>query len=186
MKQLFDSILALFLIIILSWLMLAIAVAIKLTSKGPVFYWSDRVGKKNIIFKMPKFRTMVVGTPSMATHLIADPKSFITPIGTHLRNLSLDELPQLYSIITGKMTFVGPRPALYNQDDLIELRRNKGLVDLKPGVTGWAQVNGRDELSIERKVFFEEEYLKKKSFLFDMYIIWLTLQKVLRRDGISH
>lgn len=166
--------------------MLGIAIVIKLTSKGPVLYWSDRVGVDNKIFKMPKFRSMRIGTPSLASHLMADPASFVTPVGAFLRRLSLDELPQLYSILTGDMSFVGPRPALFNQEDLIKLRADNGILSLKPGITGWAQVNGRDDLSIIKKVDFEKEYLEKRSLPFDLYIIWLTLKKVIYRDGVSH
>mgnify|MGYP006161956621 FL=1 len=186
MKRLFDFTLAILLIIALFGVMLAIALAIKLSSKGPILYWSDRVGRENIIFRMPKFRSMHTGTPSLASHLMSDPAPFLTPMGAFLRSSSLDELPQLYSVLSGKMSFVGPRPALFNQEDLIKLRSDKGVLHLKPGVTGWAQVNGRDELSIEKKVVYEEEYLRKRSFVFDLYIIWLTLIKVLKRDGVSH
>tara|TARA_B110000196_G_scaffold283134_1_gene264870 strand:- start:1037 stop:1597 length:561 start_codon:yes stop_codon:yes gene_type:complete len=186
MKRFFDFTLAIILIIALFGVMLGIALAIKLSSKGPVLYWSDRVGRENIIFRMPKFRSMHTGTPSLASHLMSDPTSFLTPMGAFLRRSSFDELPQLYSVLSGKMSFVGPRPALFNQDDLIKLRSDKGVLHLKPGVTGWAQVNGRDELSIEKKVVYEEEYLRKRSFVFDLYIIWLTLIKVLKGDGVSH
>ena len=160
--------------------------AIKLSSKGPVLYWSKRVGQNNIIFNMPKFRTMQICAPSVATHLLSDPEKFLTPIGGFLRRTSLDELPQLFSILEGSMSFVGPRPALFNQDDLINLRSDSGISRLKPGVTGWAQINGRDDLSIQKKVEFEKEYLKKMSFVFDLKIIWLTFFKVFKRDGISH
>ena len=186
MKRFFDFTLAIILIIALFGVMLGIALAIKLSSKGPVLYWSDRVGQENIIFRMPKFRSMHTGTPSLASHLMSDPTSFLTPMGAFLRRSSFDELPQLYSVLSGEMSFVGPRPALFNQEDLIKLRSDKGMLHLKPGVTGWAQVNGRDELSIEKKVVYEEEYLRKRSFVFDLYIIWLTLIKVLKRDGVSH
>ncbi len=186
MKRFFELLLAILLIISLIILMLGIAIVIKLTSKGPVLYWSDRVGVDNKIFKMPKFRSMRIGTPSLASHLMADPASFVTPVGAFLRRLSLDELPQLYSILTGDMSFVGPRPALFNQEDLIKLRADNGILSLKPGITGWAQVNGRDDLSIIKKVDFEKEYLEKRSLPFDLYIIWLTLKKVIYRDGVSH
>jgi O-antigen biosynthesis protein WbqP len=157
-----------------------------LTSKGPVLYWSDRVGKNNTIFKMPKFRSMKVETPAVATHLLADPKSVLTPIGGFLRKSSLDELPQLWSIIRGDMSFVGPRPALYNQDDLIALRKQKGVHNLLPGLTGWAQIHGRDELSIPQKVALDVEYLHHQSLRMDIKIIWLTSIKVLKKNGVSH
>jgi len=166
--------------------MLCVAILVKLTSKGSVLYWSDRVGKDNAIFSMPKFRSMKVDTPAVATHLLEDPKSVLTPIGDFLRKSSLDELPQLWCVLKGDMSFVGPRPALYNQDDLIALRTEKGVHVLPVGVTGWAQVNGRDELPIPQKVDLDVEYLERKSFFFDMYILWLTFIKVIRRDGVSH
>jgi O-antigen biosynthesis protein WbqP len=165
---------------------LIVAIAVRLTSKGPVFYWSDRVGRNNLIFKMPKFRSMQVTTPAVATHLLADPKLHLTPIGSFLRKSSLDELPQIFSIIKGDMSFVGPRPALFNQYDLIELRTLHGVDTLVPGLTGWAQVNGRDEVSIREKVDLDVEYLKLQSFWFDIKIIGLTFLKVVRRDGVSH
>jgi len=186
MKNIFDFTSALFAIIVLFGVMVLIAMAIKLSSKGPVLYWSKRVGQNNIIFNMPKFRTMQICAPSVATHLLSDPEKFLTPIGGFLRRTSLDELPQLFSILEGSMSFVGPRPALFNQDDLINLRSDSGISRLKPGVTGWAQINGRDDLSIQKKVEFEKEYLKKMSFVFDLKIIWLTFFKVFKRDGISH
>tara|TARA_Y100000748_G_scaffold303958_1_gene311028 strand:- start:1113 stop:1673 length:561 start_codon:yes stop_codon:yes gene_type:complete len=186
MKRSFDLILAILLIISLFVLMMGIAMLIKLTSKGSVLYWSDRVGLDNIIFKMPKFRSMRIGTPSLASHLMTDPASFVTPVGALLRRLSLDELPQLYSVLAGDMSFVGPRPALFNQEDLIKLRSDNGIAQLKPGITGWAQVNGRDDLSIIKKVNFEKEYLEKRSLSFDLYIIWLTIKKVIYKDGVSH
>jgi O-antigen biosynthesis protein WbqP len=151
-----------------------------------VLYWSDRVGRKNAIFKMPKFRTMRMDTPAVATHLLPDPKSFLTPIGGFLRKSSLDELPQLWSILAGDMSFVGPRPALYNQFDLIAMRTEQGVAALTPGLTGWAQVNGRDELPIPQKVAFDVQYLQRQSFWFDMRIIWLTFVKVIQRDGVTH
>jgi len=166
--------------------MLIVALLVKLTSKGSVLYWSDRVGKNNAIFSMPKFRSMKVDTPAVATHLLEDPKSVLTPIGDFLRKSSLDELPQLWCVFKGDMSFVGPRPALYNQDDLIALRTEKGVHKLEVGVTGWAQVNGRDELPIPQKVDLDVEYLERKSFFFDMYILWQTFIKVIRRDGVSH
>ena len=162
------------------------AILVKLSSKGPALYWSDRVGKNNHIFKMPKFRSMKVDTPAVATHLLKSPKSVLTPIGDFLRKSSLDELPQLWSILKGDMSFVGPRPALFNQDDLIALRTEKGVHCLIPGLTGWAQVNGRDELPIPQKVSLDVEYLQRSSFLFDIYILWLTFIKVIKRSGISH
>ena len=162
------------------------AMLVKLTSKGPALYWSDRVGRHNNIFRMPKFRSMKVDTPAVATHLLEDPKSVLTPIGDFLRKSSLDELPQLWSILVGDMSFVGPRPALFNQDDLIALRTDKGVDKLVPGLTGWAQVNGRDELPIPQKVDLDVEYLQRQSFFFDIYILWLTFVKVIKRDGVSH
>jgi O-antigen biosynthesis protein WbqP len=163
-----------------------IALFVKLSSRGPVLYWSDRVGKKGAIFRMPKFRTMMLGTPTVATHLLLNSSNYLTPVGSFLRKSSLDELPQLWSILTGDMSFVGPRPALFNQYDLNALRMQYGLDKLAPGLTGWAQVNGRDELSIPLKVQYEVEYLQKQSFWFDMKILGLTLLKVLRRTGVSH
>jgi len=166
--------------------MLFIILAIRLTSKGPALYWSDRVGFANSTYKMPKFRSMRIDTPEVATHLISNPEEFISPIGRFLRQTSLDELPQLFSILKGDMSFVGPRPALFNQDDLIALRSENGLDKLIPGLTGWAQVNGRDELSIPEKVAFEVEYMQKKSFWFDLKILWMTFLKVINNQGVSH
>jgi len=163
-----------------------VALAVRLTSKGPALYWSDRVGRDNKIFRMPKFRSMRVGTPAVATHLLADPRAYLTPIGSFLRKSSLDELPQIWSILTGSMSFVGPRPALFNQDDLISLRTKCGVHELVPGLTGWAQVNGRDELPIPDKVNLDVEYLQRRSLAFDLQILWMTFVKVLRRDGVSH
>ena len=163
-----------------------VALLVRLTSPGPALYWSDRVGKNNNTFKMPKFRSMRVGTPAVATHLLADPKSVLTPIGSFIRKTSLDELPQLWSILVGDMSFVGPRPALFNQYDLIELRTQKGVHTLVPGLTGWAQVNGRDELPIPQKVALDAEYLQRQGFWFDIKILWLTFLKVVQRDGVSH
>lgn len=163
-----------------------VALLVRLTSPGPALYWSDRVGRHNKIFKMPKFRSMRVGTPAVATHLLADPKSVLTPIGSFIRKTSLDELPQLWSILVGDMSFVGPRPALFNQYDLIELRTQKGVHTLVPGLTGWAQVNGRDELPIPQKVSLDAEYLQRQGFWFDIKILWLTFLKVVQRDGVSH
>ena len=172
--------------IILSVPILIVALLVKLTSKGPALYWSDRVGKNNVIFKMPKFRTMRIDTPVVATHLLSNPDAYLTPIGKVLRKTSLDELPQLLSIIKGDMSFVGPRPALFNQDDLIELRTKKGINELTPGLTGWAQINGRDELPISVKVEFDEYYFRHRSFLFDLKILYATFIKVLRKEGIKH
>ena len=165
---------------------LLVAIAVRLTSKGPALYWSDRVGRNNVIFKMPKFRSMRVGTPAVATHLLADARSHLTPIGSFLRKSSLDELPQLWSILAGDMSFVGPRPALFNQQDLIALRTEQGVNALVPGLTGWAQVNGRDELPIPQKVALDAEYLARKGFWFDIQILWMTFLKVVQRDGVSH
>ncbi len=165
---------------------LLIAIIIKLTSKGPAIHWSKRVGRDNQLFLMPKFRTMLINTPQLATHLLQNPANFVTPVGKFLRLTSLDELPQLITILTGKMSFIGPRPALFNQDDLVKLRTEKGIHKLKPGVTGWAQVNGRDELSIEEKVKFEEEYLFIKTVKVNLKILWLTLLQVIKKSGISH
>ena len=159
---------------------------VKLTSKGPVLYWSDRVGINNGIFRMPKFRTMTLNTPALATHLMKNPDVYLTLVGSFLRRFSLDELPQLYSILKGDISFVGPRPALYNQDDLIELRTGEGIHKLIPGITGWAQVSGRDELPIPVKVVFDEYYLKNRSFPFDLKILWMTFVKVVRKEGVTH
>lgn len=186
MKRFFDLALTLFIAIVLALPILAVAIAVRLTSSGPVLYWSNRVGKCNIIFMMPKFRTMQVGTPAVATHLLSDSGQYLTPVGSFLRKSSLDELPQLWSILVGDMSFVGPRPALFNQEDLIALRTQYGVDKLVPGLTGWAQVNGRDELSIPIKVQYEVEYLQKQSFWFDMKILGLTFLKVARRAGVSH
>ena len=163
-----------------------VVLAVRLTSPGPILYWSQRVGRGNRLFKMPKFRSMQVGAPAVATHLLADPARYVTPVGSFLRKTSLDELPQLWSILKGDMSFVGPRPALFNQDDLIALRAQYGVQDLVPGLTGWAQVNGRDELPIPEKVQLDVEYLHRRSFWFDLRILWLTLIKVARRDGVAH
>jgi O-antigen biosynthesis protein WbqP len=186
MKRLFDYITALCLLIVLSVPMLIVAALVRLTSKGPTLYWSDRIGKNNTIFKMPKFRTMRTDTPAVATHLLSNPERFLTPIGKFLRRSSLDELPQLLSILFGDMSFVGPRPALFNQDDLVVLRTDKGVHVLTPGLTGWAQIHGRDELPIPVKVDFDEYYLKHRSFSLDMKILFMTFFKVLRREGVSH
>ena len=186
MKRIFDLFFGVILLLSLLIIMLFIAIVIRLTSKGPSLYWSDRVGKNNKIFKMPKFRSMLIDTPAVATHLLDNPDSYLSPIGGFLRFSSLDELPQLFSILKGDMSFVGPRPALFNQDDLIALRTEKGVDKLLPGITGWAQVNGRDELSIPDKVALDVEYLKRKSFWFDIKILWMTFLKVVKRDGMSH
>ena len=163
-----------------------VVLMVRLTSPGPALYWSDRVGRHNKLFKMPKFRSMQIGTPAVATHLLADPEAYLTPIGSFLRKSSLDELPQLWSILVGDMSFVGPRPALFNQHDLIELRTQHGVHELVPGLTGWAQVNGRDELPIPDKVKLDAEYLQRQSLGLDIRILWLTFLKVIRRDGITH
>jgi O-antigen biosynthesis protein WbqP len=186
MKRIFDIILALVATSFLIVPALIVGVLVKLTSQGPILYWSDRVGIYNTIFRMPKFRSMKTDTPAVATHLLQDPKTVLTPIGDFLRKSSLDELPQLWCILKGDMSFVGPRPALFNQDDLIELRTQQGVDKLLPGLTGWAQVNGRDELPIPDKVALDVEYISKQSFWFDIYIIWLTFLKVVKRDGVSH
>lgn len=186
MKRLFDVSVALLAVAVLSIPLLVVAVLVKLTSPGPIVYWSDRVGRYNRIFRMPKFRTMRVDTPAVATHLLADPKRFLTPLGPFLRKSSLDELPQLWSILVGDMSFVGPRPALFNQDDLIALRTEYGVDQVLPGLTGWAQINGRDELPIPDKVRLDAEYLQRQSFFLDLKIIFLTFLKVVRRDGITH
>ena len=186
MKRLFDLVLGLTAAALLLVPIVIVALLVRLTSPGPALYWSDRVGRYNKIFKMPKFRSMRVGTPAVATHLLANPKSHLTPIGSFLRKSSLDELPQLWSILVGDMSFVGPRPALFNQHDLIELRTQKNVHALVPGLTGWAQVNGRDELPIPQKVALDAEYLQRQGFWFDVKILWLTFLKVVQRDGVSH
>jgi O-antigen biosynthesis protein WbqP len=186
MKRIFDLILVFFLLCLFLILFLLIAVLVITTSKGPVLHWSDRVGKENVIFKMPKFRSMLMGTPNVATHLLNNPNVYLSPIGNFLRRSSLDELPQLFSVLKGDMSFVGPRPALFNQEDLIALRAVKGVDKLLPGITGWSQVNGRDELSIPDKVALDVEYMNRQSFWFDIKILWMTLLKVIKRDGVSH
>lgn len=186
MKRLFDLILALVAAVALLVPFMMVTLMVRLTSRGPVLYWSDRVGRHNKIFKMPKFRSMRVGTPAVATHLLPDPKAHLTPIGSFLRKSSLDELPQIWSILTGDMSFVGPRPALFNQHDLIELRTKRNVHTLVPGLSGWAQVNGRDELPISQKVALDVEYLQRKGLWFDIKILWLTFLKVVQRDGVSH
>lgn len=186
MKRLFDLVVAICAGLILFVPIMIVALAVRLTSAGPVLYWSDRVGKNNHIFRMPKFRSMRVGTPAVATHLLTDPKVYLTPIGSFLRKSSLDELPQIWSILKGDMSLVGPRPALFNQADLIELRTREGVHMLTPGLTGWAQINGRDELPIPEKVKLDKEYMERRSMSFDIHILWTTFVKVLRRDGITH
>ncbi|SMG66862.1 undecaprenyl-phosphate galactose phosphotransferase [methanotrophic bacterial endosymbiont of Bathymodiolus sp.] len=186
MKRAFDIILAVFLLLLLGIPILIIALLVRLTSPGSVLYWSDRVGLNNKLFKMPKFRSMKIDTPEVATHLLADPASAITPIGNFLRKTSLDELPQLWNILISEMSFVGPRPALFNQDDLITLRTEKNIHRLIPGLTGWAQINGRDELPIPQKVQLDADYMQNQSFTGDLYIIWLTLFRVISRHGINH
>ena len=186
MKRIFDLLLGVAILVLLVVPMLLISIAVRLSSMGPVLYWSDRVGKNNKIFKMPKFRSMLIDTPAVATHLLDNPGAYLSPIGGFLRHSSLDELPQLFSVLKGDMSFVGPRPALFNQDDLITLRTEKGVDKLLPGITGWAQVNGRDELSIPDKVALDVEYLNRQSFWFDIKILWMTFLKVINRDGVSH
>ena len=186
MKRTFDLTLGMLAAVTLLIPITVVALLVRLTSPGPALYWSDRVGRHNKIFKMPKFRSMRVGTPAVATHLLANPQAHLTPIGSFLRKSSLDELPQLWSILVGDMSFVGPRPALFNQQDLIELRTRSGVHMLTPGLTGWAQVNGRDELPIPKKVELDAEYLARRSFWFDIKILWLTFLKVVQRDGVSH
>ena len=185
-KRLFDLAVSLLLLPILLPGMLVLAALIKLTSKGPTLYWSDRIGRNNTTFRMPKFRTMKMGTPAVATHLLSDAERYITPVGSLLRRTSLDELPQVFSVIAGHMSFVGPRPALFNQDDLVALRTERGVQVLVPGVTGWAQVNGRDELPIPVKVEYDAEYLRRRSLAFDLKILLLTAIRVLRGEGVSH
>ncbi len=186
MKRAFDLLLGVVILMFLATLMLLISIAVRLSSKGPALYWSDRVGKNNKIFKMPKFRSMLIDTPDIATHLLDNPDVYLSPIGGFLRRSSLDELPQLFSVLKSDMSFVGPRPALFNQEDLIALRKEKGVDKFLPGITGWAQVNGRDELSIPDKVALDTEYLNRQSFWFDIKILWMTFLKVIKRDGVSH
>ena len=185
MKRIFDFVLSLATILLFLIPLLLVALAVRLTSTGPVLYWSDRVGRNNTIFKMPKFRTMRTDTPAVATHLLSEPDRWLTPIGAFLRKTSLDELPQLLSILKGDMSFVGPRPALFNQDDLIHLRTERGVHGLVPGLTGWAQVNGRDELPIPVKVDYDLWYLCNRSLLLDLKILLLTFLKVIRREGVQ-
>ena len=186
MKRAFDILLVFAAGLALALPVLFVGLAVRLTSPGPALYWSDRVGRHNKIFKMPKFRSMRLDTPAVATHLLTNPDTFLTLIGSFLRKSSLDELPQLWSILVGDMSFVGPRPALFNQHDLIALRTQYGVDALMPGLTGWAQVNGRDELPIPDKVKLDVEYFRRQSLVFDLRILWMTLVKVLRRDGVSH
>ena len=186
MKRIFDFLLGVIFIILLFIPIISIAFAVRITSKGSILYWSDRIGKNNKIIKMPKFRSMRIDTPTVATHLLRNSDYYMTPIGSFLRGSSLDELPQLFSVLKGDLSFVGPRPALYNQEDLIALRIEKGVDKLLPGITGWAQINGRDELSIPDKVELDEEYLSCQSFWFDMKILWMTFLRVIKRDGVSH
>lgn len=185
-KRLFDLALGMAASVLLFIPILVLSALVFATSPGPVLYWSNRVGRENRIFKMPKFRSMRIDTPAVATHLLQEPERWLTPIGSFLRKTSLDELPQLWSILRGDMSFVGPRPALFNQDDLISLRTERGVHKLVPGLTGWAQVNGRDEIPIPQKVELDTEYLHRQSFLFDLSILWLTAMKVLARDGVTH
>lgn len=186
MKRLFDMLLVLTSLLFLAPIILIIALVVVITSPGPALYWSDRVGKNNQIFRMPKFRTMLVSAPVVATHLLQDPSKYYTPVGYFLRKSSLDELPQLWNILVGDMSFVGPRPALFNQYDLIDLRTERSISLLLPGLTGWAQVNGRDNMTINQKVFMDHYYLENKSLYLDLKILWLTFIKVILRDGVSH
>jgi O-antigen biosynthesis protein WbqP len=186
MKRIHDLVLGIVIVALLAVPMLLVAITIRLTSEGSALYWSDRVGKNNKIFRMPKFRSMLIGTPTAATHLLGNPDSYLSPIGGFLRRSSLDELPQLISILKGDMSFVGPRPALFNQDDLIALRTEKSVDKLLPGITGWAQVYGRDELSTTNKVALDIEYLNRQSFWFDIKILWMTFLIVAKRDRVSH
>jgi O-antigen biosynthesis protein WbqP len=186
MKCFFDFSMALILMVIMALPVAVIAIAIKLTSPGPSIHWSDRVGKNNQIFSMPKFRTMRIDTPAVATHLIQNVENYLTPVGSFLRRTSLDELPQLWSVLRGDMSFVGPRPALFNQDDLIKLRTEKEIPKLLPGITGWAQINGRDDIPIPIKVLYDEYYLKNQSFFFDLKILWKTFFQVIKKEGVAH
>jgi len=186
MKRLFDFSLSVFAIVILAIPLLIATTSVLLTSPGPILFWSKRVGRNNQVFQMPKFRSMHINTPAVATHLLQNPEQWLTPIGSFLRKSSLDELPQLWCILKGEMSFVGPRPSLFNQDDLIAMRTERGVHQLVPGLTGWAQVSGRDKLLLTKKVELDFEYLQRKSFLFDLKILWMTALKVLVRDGVSH
>jgi O-antigen biosynthesis protein WbqP len=184
MKRVFDLLLAIVILVSLTIPMLIIFIVVRLTSEGPALYWSDRVGRNNLIFKMPKFRSMLINTPVVATHLLDNPNSCLSPIGGFLRSTSLDEFPQLFSVLKGDMSFVGPRPALYNQEDLIALRAKKGVDKLRPGITGWAQINGRDKLSIADKVTLDIEYMNRKSFWFDVSILCKTFFYVIKKNGV--
>jgi O-antigen biosynthesis protein WbqP len=186
MKRIFDFIVSLIILMIMALPIAVIAILVKLSSPGPAIYWSERVGRDNQNFLMPKFRTMHKDSPEMATHLLQNVENYLTPLGSFLRRTSLDELPQLWSVLKGDMSFVGPRPALFNQDDLIKLRTEKGISVLTPGITGWAQINGRDDLSIQVKVTYDEHYLKNRSFFFDFKILWNTLFKVIKKEGIAY
>ena len=186
LKRIFDLLVSLVLTVILLVPLFLIALIVKMTSDGPVLYWSDRIGKDNVLFRMPKFRSMYQSTPEVATHLLNNPDGYLTPVGGWLRKSSMDELPQLWSILRGDMSFVGPRPALFNQDDLIGLRTKQGVDQMVPGLTGWAQVNGRDDLPIPEKVKLDMEYMSQQSFLFDLYILWMTFMSVVRKNGVSH
>lgn len=185
-KRTFDVLVAFILLLVLSPLLFVLVVLVKATSRGPILYWSNRIGRDNDIFRMPKFRSMQINTPQLATHLLPNPDSYLTPIGSFLRRSSLDELPQLFSVLRGDLSLVGPRPALFNQNDLITLRTESGVHNLVPGITGWAQVNGRDELPIPEKVRLDCEYLRTRSFWLDIKILFLTILKVARREGVSH
>ena len=185
-KRIFDFSLSIVFLIILSLPMIVIAVGIKLSSEGPVLFWSNRIGLHNKVFRMPKFRTMKLGTPNIATHLLSNHEAYRTAIGSFLRKYSLDELPQLFSIVLGDMSFVGPRPALFNQDDLIELRTVKGIHNYTPGLTGWAQINGRDEIPVVKKVEYDYEYILNQNFWYDMSILWITFSKVVLKSDVSH
>lgn len=186
MKRIIDLFLVMLAASLLLLPALAVGLLVRVTSHGPVLYWSNRVGRNNAIFKMPKFRSMQINTPALATHLLSNPTCYLTPIGSFLRKSSLDELPQLWSILKGDMSFVGPRPALFNQYDLISQRTERGVDTLLPGLTGWAQINGRDELPIPEKVALDAEYLRQKSFFLDIKILLLTVVKVIRRDNVVH
>ena len=186
MKRFFDIVLGVVTAPLIALPFILVWISVRLTSKGPALYWSERVGQNNRIFRMPKFRSMSIATPAVATHLLSDPNAYLTPIGSFLRKSSLDELPQIWSILKGDMSFVGPRPALFNQQDLIALRTEAGVDKLLPGLTGWAQINGRDELAIPQKVSLDIEYMHRQSFWFDVAILWMTFLKVIKRDGVSH
>lgn len=186
MKRFFDLTAALMLAVIAALPIVLITILVKATSSGPAIYWSERIGRNNEKFLMPKFRTMWKDSPEVATHLMVNVDNYLTPLGSVLRRTSLDELPQIWSVLKGDMSFVGPRPALYNQDDLIKLRTEKGVSHLSPGITGWAQINGRDEISVAQKVSYDEYYLKNKTFFFDLKILWKTLFKVLKKEGVAH